>query len=51
MTKGFGPLLPGFVHALGRPRRAAAAVTDRTAAILIEPVQGEGGIRPSPTSA
>ena len=26
----------------------AAAITDKTAAILIEPVQGEGGIRPLP---
>ncbi len=50
MTKGFGPLLPGFTpldwgdhEAL----RAAAAQPD-VAAILVEPVQGEGGIRPLP---
>ncbi len=49
MTKGFGPLLPGFVHVpWGDHEALRAAVTDRTAAILIEPVQGEGGIRPLP---
>jgi acetylornithine/N-succinyldiaminopimelate aminotransferase len=49
MTKGFGPLLPGFVHVpWGDHAALEAAVTDRTAAILIEPVQGEGGIRPVP---
>ncbi len=49
MTKGFGPLLPGFVHLQWADHDALqAAVTDTTAAILIEPVQGEGGIRPVP---
>ncbi len=49
MTKGFGPLLPGFVHLPWDDHDAtAAAITDTTAAILIEPVQGEGGIRPLP---
>jgi len=49
MTKGFGPLLPGFVHLPWDDHAALdAAVTDTTAAILIEPVQGEGGIRPVP---
>lgn len=49
MTKGFGPLLPGFVHLEWADHDAvASAVTDTTAAILIEPVQGEGGIRPLP---
>ena len=49
MTKGFGPLLPGFVHLpFGDHDALRAAVTDRTAAILVEPVQGEGGIRPLP---
>lgn len=49
MTKGFGPLLPGFVHLeFGDHDALAAAITDTTAAILIEPVQGEGGIRPVP---
>ncbi|EEB85659.1 acetylornithine aminotransferase [Roseobacter sp. GAI101] len=49
MTKGFGPLLPGFVHLdFGDHDALRAAITDTTAAILIEPVQGEGGIRPVP---
>jgi len=49
MTKGFGPLLPGFVHLqFGDHDGLTAAITDKTAAILIEPVQGEGGIRPVP---
>ena len=49
MTKGFGPLLPGFRHvAWGDHDGLKAAITDETAAVLIEPVQGEGGIRPLP---
>lgn len=49
MTKGFGPLLPGFVHLNFADHDAIApAITDNTAAILVEPVQGEGGIRPLP---
>ncbi len=49
MTKGFAPLLPGFVHVpFGDHDALNAAVSDTTAAILIEPVQGEGGIRPVP---
>ncbi|MDW4499122.1 aspartate aminotransferase family protein [Sulfitobacter sp. D35] len=49
MTKGFGPLLPGFVHLDFADHDALnAAINDRVAAILIEPVQGEGGIRPVP---
>ncbi|MEM5542826.1 aspartate aminotransferase family protein [Sulfitobacter sp. AS92] len=49
MTKGFGPLLPGFVHLdLGDSDALEAAITDNTAAIMVEPVQGEGGIRAVP---
>ena len=50
MTKGFGPLLPGFVHLAWCDHEAltAAAAQSDVAAILIEPVQGEGGIRPLP---
>ncbi|CUH76820.1 Acetylornithine/succinyldiaminopimelate aminotransferase [Tritonibacter multivorans] len=49
MTKGFGPLLPGFKHLpWGDHEALTAAIDDTTAAILIEPVQGEGGIRPLP---
>jgi acetylornithine/N-succinyldiaminopimelate aminotransferase len=49
MTKGFGPLLPGFKHVpWGDHDAVAAAIDEKTAAILIEPVQGEGGIRVLP---
>jgi acetylornithine/N-succinyldiaminopimelate aminotransferase len=49
MTKGFGPLLPGFVHLpFGDHDALHAAITETVGAILIEPVQGEGGIVPVP---
>ncbi|ETA50963.2 acetylornithine aminotransferase [Rhodobacteraceae bacterium PD-2] len=49
VVAGFGPVLPGFVHLPWEDHEAlTAAVTDRTAAILIEPIQGEGGIRVLP---
>ena len=49
MTKGFGPLLPGFKHLpWGDHAALDTAIDDTVGAILIEPVQGEGGIRPLP---
>ncbi|WP_420003455.1 aspartate aminotransferase family protein [Arenibacterium sp. LLYu02] len=49
MTKGFGPLLPGFVHLpWGDLQAVEAAIGETTAAVMVEPVQGEGGIRPMP---
>ena len=46
LTKGFGPTLPGFVHLPWSNHDAIeAAINENTAAILIEPIQGEGGIR------
>jgi acetylornithine/N-succinyldiaminopimelate aminotransferase len=49
MTKGFGPLMPGFrVLPFGDHDALRAAVTDRTAAVMLEPIQGEGGIRVLP---
>ena len=46
LTKGFGPMLPGFVHLPWSNHDAIeAAINEDTAAILIEPIQGEGGIR------
>jgi acetylornithine/N-succinyldiaminopimelate aminotransferase len=45
---GFGPAVDGFDHvAFGNMNEVRAAVTDATAGIMIEPVQGEGGIRPA----
>lgn len=49
MTQGFQPLLPGFKHLPFGDHEALEAALDPTVgAILIEPVQGEGGIRPLP---
>ena len=43
----FAPLVPGFRTAGRAPATALAeAVDDRTAAVLVEPVQGEGGVHP-----
>ena len=50
MTKGFGPLLPGFTH-LGWGDHEALDKALRepdVAAVLVEPIQGEGGIRLMP---
>ncbi|HEX7884375.1 MAG TPA: aminotransferase class III-fold pyridoxal phosphate-dependent enzyme, partial [Phenylobacterium sp.] len=45
-VEGFGPPLPGFVHAtFGDLEGLKALVGPTTAAILLEPVQGEGGAR------
>lgn len=46
--KGFEPLVPGFKYIPFNDLSAAeAVVTDATCAVLIEPVQGEGGVRPA----
>ncbi|WP_297366611.1 aspartate aminotransferase family protein [Acidocella sp.] len=46
--EGFGTPVPGFVHVPYNDLDAvAAALTPRTAGILVEPVQGEGGVRPA----
>jgi acetylornithine/N-succinyldiaminopimelate aminotransferase len=47
----FQPLIPGvtFVEATD-PAALAGAVDDTTAAIIVEPVQGEGGVRPIPAA-
>jgi acetylornithine/N-succinyldiaminopimelate aminotransferase len=53
MVKGYGPLMPGFTQ-LKWPVTEAdhdairAAITDQTCAVIIEPIQGEGGIRQVP---
>jgi acetylornithine/N-succinyldiaminopimelate aminotransferase len=48
MRVGFEPLLPGFAYAPFDDLDAARAlVNDHTAGFLVEPIQGEGGIRPA----
>ncbi|MBN1586978.1 MAG: aspartate aminotransferase family protein [Candidatus Omnitrophica bacterium] len=44
-SKGFGPMVRGFRHVpFGDFEAVRKAVTDRTVAVMLEPVQGEGGI-------
>ena len=46
MVKGFGPLLDGFDQvAFGNLNELRAAITPQTAAINIEPILGEGGVK------
>jgi acetylornithine/N-succinyldiaminopimelate aminotransferase len=46
--EGFGPKAPGFDQVpLGDLAAVKAVITPATAAIMIEPVQGEGGVRPA----
>jgi acetylornithine/N-succinyldiaminopimelate aminotransferase len=48
LQEGFGPMPAGFVHVeWGDATALAEAVDEHTAAVLIEPVQGEGGIYPA----
>jgi acetylornithine/N-succinyldiaminopimelate aminotransferase len=47
--EGFEPIMPGFSHVpFGDYPMLEEAVTDTTAAIMIEPIQGEGGVRIPP---
>jgi acetylornithine/LysW-gamma-L-lysine aminotransferase len=44
----FLPLIPGFLHVpYNDPEALGRAVDDTTAAVLLEPVQGEGGVQPA----
>lgn len=46
LTKGFGPLVPGFIQIeWANHDMVRSSIDDNTAAIIIEPLQGEGGIR------
>jgi len=45
---GFGPPVEGFDHVpFGNMNAVRAAITAQTGGIMIEPVQGEGGVRPA----
>ncbi|MBZ9605645.1 aspartate aminotransferase family protein [Phyllobacterium chamaecytisi] len=47
--EGFGPKVEGFDQvAFGDEKALKSAIGPETAAILIEPIQGEGGVRPVP---
>ncbi|MEM7497789.1 MAG: aspartate aminotransferase family protein [Pseudomonadota bacterium] len=49
LTEGFGPLMPGFEQLpFGDHDALQAAMGDDVAAVFIEPLQGEGGIRDVP---
>jgi acetylornithine/N-succinyldiaminopimelate aminotransferase len=50
LSKGFGPLLPGFTQLKWGDHEALdrAIREPDVAAVMVEPVQGEGGIRPMP---
>ncbi len=50
MTEGFGPRVGGFDHfKFGNHKELKKKITNKTAAIMIEPIMGEGGIKVIPT--
>ena len=47
-SKDFGPLLSGFKQIIFNDKlKLKSSITNKTAGIIIEPIQGEGGIRPA----
>ena len=49
MTEGFGPKIPGFDHFIfGNHQSLRKSITKKTAAIMVEPILGEGGIKVIP---
>ena len=49
MVKGFGPLMPGFKQLpWGDMAALEAAMDESICSVIVEPIQGEGGIRPMP---
>ena len=50
MTLGFGPKVPGFQHfEFGDHKKLKSLINKNTAAIMIETIMGEGGIKVIPT--
>ncbi len=50
MVEGFGPKVAGFDHfKFGNHKELKKKITSKTAAIMIEPIMGEGGIKVIPT--
>ncbi len=50
MVEGFGPKVGGFDHfKFGNHKELKRKITSKTAAIMIEPIMGEGGIKVIPT--
>jgi len=50
MIEGFGPIVGGFDHfKFGNHKELKRKITSKTAAIMIEPIMGEGGIKVIPT--
>jgi predicted acetylornithine/succinylornithine family transaminase len=48
----FEPLVPGVTFIdVGDAAAIAASITSQTAAVIIEPIQGEGGVRPVPKAS
>ena len=49
MIEGFGPKIDGFDHfEFGNHKSLKRAITNKTAAIMVEPIMGEGGIKVIP---
>ncbi len=49
MTEGFGPKIGGFDHfKFGDHKKLKKLITKKTAAIMVEPIMGEGGIKEIP---
>jgi len=49
LQEGFGPMLPGIVYApFGNLEAAETLIGPQTAAVLVEPIQGEGGVNEPP---
>ena len=49
MTEGFGPKVDGFDHfSFGDHKNLKKSINNKTAAIMVEPIMGEGGIKVIP---